>query len=126
MKVRSAIVAGAAVFGLAAALVLAAGPAAPPSGQFGLEIAFSKAPEPDAYRCSAKITDLQDGRVLAEPGVTARAGQPATTRSGVQTGAGSDELVLTFTVRSEREVEYRFTYLRDGKTVSAQAATVKL
>ena len=108
------------------ALASAAEPPARPSGQFALEVAFSRAAEPGAYVCTAKVTDIADGRVLAQPRVTARAGEPAVTHSGFSAAGGSHDVAVTFTVRSGHEVAFQFAYSRNGKVVSAQSATVKL
>jgi hypothetical protein len=126
MKIRLGWVAAILALASFAALTTAAEVQPPPSGQFGLDIAFSRAAEPDTYLCTATVTDLLDGRVLAAPKVTARAGEPATTHTGFTARGESHDLALTFTVRSEREVAYRFSYSRNGRVVSIQSALVKL
>ena len=111
-------------------VVLAAGlaPAEPPkapSGQFSLDLVFTKGAQPDTFVCTAQIADLQSGEVLAAPKVTARVGEPATARSGFVAGSSSYDLLLTFLV-SPGHVQYEFKASQNGHVVSSQKAVITL
>lgn len=118
------------VLGVCGLLLLVAGmaPAEPPtmpSGNFSLELAFAKGAQPDTYICTARIVDLQSGKVLASPKVTARVGEQATVRSGIVAGPSNYDLVLTFVISPGR-VEYEFKASRSGQTTNSQKAVITL
>jgi hypothetical protein len=92
----------------------------------GLSVSISFSPtnsNPDAYSCSAEITDLATGAILAKPtilGIKGESGQ-------AQIGDEKSTLVLAVLVnKAGTNGTYTVTYSKAGKVVGIQKGSISL
>ena len=92
----------------------------------GLSVSISFAPasaNPNAYSCTAEITDLATGTTLAKPNVLGIKGESAK----VQTGDDNSSLVLDVMVnKAGTNGTYTVIYSKSGKVVSIQKGSISI
>ena len=119
------IVLGLAVIGLTVSKYTVAEEPSMPSGQYGVEVEFDISPDGGTYTCTAVVSDLMSGEVVAAPRVTARIGEEAVARSGMQVADRSYEVKLTF-FADGTNATYVFEATYAGDVVAKQKSSVKL
>ncbi len=86
-----------------------------------VKVAVSHGSTADTYNVSAIISDLRTGKVLSEPHLVVKGGQPAK----VQVGTTDSSFEFTVTVAAAGDTAvYTAAVKRDGAVVGAQSATL--
>lgn len=89
------------------------------------QVHVSRGSAPGTYDVKATIADLRSGKVLAQPRLVARAGQPAVVDVGAKGAQGMVSVHLTVTVASSGDTAAYTGEVRDNDVVvSAQRATL--
>ena len=119
------VVLGMAIFCLLPSTTTEAEEPLMPSGQFGVEVEFDVSPDNGTFTCTAVVSDLGNGEVVAAPRVTSPIGQEAVARSRMQSADTSFEIVLTF-FADATNANYTLEITQEGNLIAKQKSSVKL
>ena len=122
MRFPSLLLAATILFATPAITNLHAADPAPPG--LSVYISFSPAAsKPDAFSCSAEITDLATGAILAKPQILGIKGESGQTQVGDETS----KIVLAVLVnKAGTNGTYTVTYSKSGKVVGIQKGSISL
>ena len=96
-----------------------------PSGQYGVEVEFDVSSDNGTFTCTAVVSDLVNGEVVAAPRVTAPIGEEAVARSRIQLADTSFDVVLTF-FADANNANYKLEVTYGGDLIAKQKSSVKL
>ena len=96
-----------------------------PSGQYGVEVEFDVSPDNGTFTCTAVVSDLVNGEVVAAPRVTAPIGEEAVARSDMQSADTTLDIVLTF-FADATNANYVLEVTCGGNLVAKQKSSLKL
>ena len=81
------------------------------------------------YQCTAEVTDLRSGEVIAAPKIAFTASSGATMRSGSQPDAkkpASEVIIEVSASQAGDSAAYKVTYTREGVLVAVQKGSLSL
>ena len=96
-----------------------------PSGQYGVEVEFDVSSDNGTFTCTAVVSDLENGEVVAAPRVTGPIGEEAVARSRMQLADTSFDIVLTF-FADATNANYTLEVTYGGDLIAKQKSSVKL
>jgi len=96
-----------------------------PSGQYGVEVEFDVSSDNGTFTCTAVVSDLVNGEVVAAPRVTAPTGEEAVARSNMQLADTSLDIVLTF-FADATNANYTLEVTYGGDLIAKQKSSVNL
>lgn len=96
-----------------------------PSGQYGVEVEFDMSSNHGTFTCTAVVSDLVSGEVVAAPRVTAPIGEEAVARSRMQFADTSFHIVLTF-FADANTANYTLEVTQGEDLIAKQKSSVKL